>query len=85
MTDSSQTREKQDMKTKTLNKEKMILNIRGLSKGDRAYCGPFGTVQCTKAASESKTGKRMFKVSSSSKLTNRGNWTFKALKEAIGA
>ncbi len=73
------------MKTKILNKEKMIKNINGLGKGDRAYCGPFGTVQCTKSAAESKTGTRMFKVSASVKLTNRGNWTFKALKKAIGA
>lgn len=38
------------MKTKTLNKEAMIRNIRGLSLGDRAYCGPYGTITCTHAA-----------------------------------
>ena len=37
------------MKTKTLNKEAMIRNIRGLSLGDRAYCGPYGTITCTHA------------------------------------
>jgi len=73
------------MKTKTLSKQKMVLNIRGLSKGDRAYCGPYGTVTCVKAASESKSGKRMFKVTNSARLTNRGNWTYTALREAIGA
>lgn len=71
------------MKTKILSKQKMIANISGLGKGDRAYCGPYGTVQCTRAASETKSGKRMFTVSGSQKLTNRGNYTLKALREAI--
>ena len=71
------------MKIKTLNKTKMLANIGGLSKGDRAYCGPYGTVQCTKAASESKSGRRMFKVTGSRMIANRGNWTMRALREAI--
>lgn len=73
------------MKTKTLNKKQMLANICGLSKGARAYCGPFGTIQCTRAASETKSGNRMFTVSGSKKLVNRGNWTMKSLREAIGA
>jgi len=71
------------MKIKTLNKTKMLANIGGLSKGDRAYCGPYGTVQCTKAASESKSGRRIFKVTGSRMIANRGNWTMQALREAI--
>ena len=71
------------MKTKTLNKTKMLANIGGLSRGDRAYCGPYGTVQCTKAASESKSGRRIFKVTGSRMIANRGNWTMTALGEAI--
>lgn len=37
-------------KTKKLNREAMIRNINGLSIGDRAYCGPYGTVTCIKDA-----------------------------------
>lgn len=37
-------------KTKTLTREAMIKNIRGLSLGDKAYCGPYGTVTCTSMA-----------------------------------
>lgn len=71
------------MKIKTLNKSKTIANINGLSKGDKAYCGPYGTVQCVRSAAESKSGLRLFKVTGSVKLANRGNWTMKALREAI--
>lgn len=70
-------------RVKTLGKKQMLLNIGGLSKGDKAYCGPYGTIQCYKAASETRTGKRMFKVSGSQRLQNRGNWTMTALREAI--
>lgn len=41
-------------KTKTLTREAMIKNIRGLSLGDRAYCGPYGTVTCTHSACASE-------------------------------
>lgn len=34
-------------KMKALNKTAMLKNICGLSCGDRAYCGPYGTVTCT--------------------------------------
>ena len=37
-------------KTKSLNKEAMLKNINGLSLGDRAYCGPYGTIRCTHTA-----------------------------------
>lgn len=41
---------KKNSKTKTLNKTAMLKNICGLSIGDRAYCGPYGVVTCTKTA-----------------------------------
>lgn len=41
---------KKNSKTKTLNKTAMLKNICGLSIGDRAYCGPYGVVTCTKAS-----------------------------------
>jgi len=68
-------------KTKTLTNESMLRNINGLSLGDRAYCGPYGTVTCTKAAGEN--GTRRFKVSGSRLLRNGGNWTMKALRKAV--
>lgn len=37
-------------KVKTLTKESMLKNINGLSLGDKAYCGPYGTVVCTHSA-----------------------------------
>lgn len=76
------------MKTKNLTRESMIKNICGLSLGDRAYCGPYGTITCTHAASEWRPNAkvpRKFSVSGSIKLQNRGNWTMKALREAICA
>ena len=42
---------KSTMKTKALNREAMLKNINGLSVGDKAYCGPYGTVTCIKGAS----------------------------------
>ena len=42
---------KSTMKTKALNREAMLKNISGLSIGDKAYCGPYGTVTCIKGAS----------------------------------
>lgn len=71
------------MKTKTLNQKAMLANINGLSKGDRAYCGPYGTVTCTESAREAKNGVRRFKVSGSEKLRNGGNWTLANLRKAI--
>ena len=41
---------KKNSKTKALNKTAMLKNICGLSFGDRAYCGPYGIVTCTKSA-----------------------------------
>lgn len=38
------------MKTKKLNREAMLKNICGLSYGDKAYCGPYGTVTCISEA-----------------------------------
>lgn len=72
------------MKTKTLNKESMVRNISGLSIGDRAYCGPYGTVTCTKSA-DGIRGARRFKVANSKKLRNGGNWTCENLRKAIYA
>ena len=63
----------------------MLRNINGLTKGDVAYCGPYGTVTCTESAKESKSGVRKFKVSGSSRLRNGGNWTMNAIRRAITA
>lgn len=72
-------------KTKTLRKESVIANINGLSLGDRAYCGPYGTVTCTKKACSATKSPRRFKVANSTKLRNGGNWTMKTLRKAICA
>ena len=40
------------MKTKTLSNKSLIRNINGLSEGQKAYGGPYGTITCTKRASE---------------------------------
>ena len=72
-------------KTKTLRKESVIANINGLSLGDRAYCGPYGTVTCTKKACSVTKSPRRFKVANSTKLRNGGNWTMKTLRKAICA
>lgn len=69
-------------RTKTLTNESMIRNITGLSLGDRAYCGPYGTVTCTKAAGGVR-GARRFKVSGSRLIRNGGNWSMKTLRAAI--
>jgi len=69
-------------RTKTLSNESMLKNIQGLSLGDRAYCGPYGTVTCTKAANGTR-GARRFKVSGSRLIRNGGNWSIKTLRAAI--
>lgn len=71
------------MRKKMLGIKPMMRNICGLSEGDKAYCGPFGTVTCCCAAKNSQTGKRMFKVEGSLRLANRGNWTMDSLRKAI--
>lgn len=73
------------MKTKILNMTSTLKNINGLSKGDVAYCGPYGTVTCTESAKESKSGVRKFKVSGSKYLRNGGNWTMGTLRRAMTA
>lgn len=77
------------MKTKTLSREATLRNINGLSEGQRAYCGPYGTITCTNAAKyvgESVVyGSRRFKVTNSKKLRNGGNYSMKALRKAICA
>ena len=73
------------MKMKELSTSAMLRNINGLTKGDVAYCGPYGTVTCTESAQESKSGVRTFKVSGSSRLRNVGNWTMNAIRRAITA
>ena len=82
------------MRTKKLTRESMLKNINGLSLGDRAYCGPYGTITCTKAAGRTNTngtfahgtyGTRRFKVTNSTKIANGGNYSMKALRKAIVA
>lgn len=79
-------------KTKSLSKTAMIKNINGLSEGDRAYCGPYGTVTCVKRAmyvvnnngrAVCRRNSRKFKVTSSSKIYNGGNYTMRSLRKAI--
>ena len=72
-------------KTKTLSKNAMLRNINGLSLGDRAYCGPYGTVTCTKKACAATKSPRRFKVANSKKLRNGGNHTMKSIRKAIEA
>lgn len=74
------------MRTKTLTREAMLANINGLSVGQKAYCGPYGTVTCTSAASNWSPNPRVprkFAVSGSRKLANRGNWTMSQFRKAI--
>ena len=79
-------------RTKTLSRDAMIRNINGLSVGDRAYCGPYGTITCTKAASSLMSkglllkyvrGARRFKVTGSKKIANGGNYSMASLRKAI--
>lgn len=72
-------------RVKTLGKDAMLRNINGLSVGDKAYCGPYGTVTCTVSAKNSWTGKRTFKVTGSTKdeLANGGNWTYAGIRKAV--
>ena len=80
-------------KTKNMCKESVIANINGLSVGDRAHCGPYGIITCTKSATTftdgvsvyKKRGSRRFKVANSIYLRNGGNWTCAALRKAICA
>lgn len=83
-------------KTKKLNRNAMLRNINGLSLGDKAYCGPYGTIMCYRTAtrhipeakgivSKRVRGARRFTVSNSTKLRNGGNWTMTALRKAICA
>lgn len=75
-----------NIKTKELTKEAMLRNINGLSRGDKAYCGPYGTVKCISHASSKSPNasvSRKFSVSGSVMLQNRGNWTMSALRKAI--
>lgn len=70
-------------KTKTLARSAMLKNINGLSVGDRAYCGPYGTITCTKKACRATKTPRKFKVANSSKIHNGGSYTMKSLRKAI--
>ena len=72
-------------KTKTLDRKHMIANINGLSLGDRAYCGMYGTITCTKKACSATKSPRRFKVAHSSKIRNGGNHTMKSIRKAIEA
>lgn len=81
------------MRTKKLNKNAMVANINGLSLGDRAFCGPYGTVTCIKSARANAHGTaphrvygaRRFKVQNSTKIANGGNYSMAALRKAIFA
>lgn len=64
---------------------RILKNINGLSVGDRARCGRYGVVECYRSARQTKSGVRKFKVSGSTVLANRGNWTMSALREAFKA
>jgi len=70
------------MRSKALNMKAMLANIGGLSLGDRAYCGPFGTVTCVRPAWDDPAGVRRFKVEGGTRLPN-GVWTMKELRRAI--
>lgn len=87
---NNETESNTTMKNKILTREAMLRNIGGLSVGDRAYCGPYGTVRCTSAASDwvpNAKVPRKFSVSGNVNgvLQNRGNWTMAAIRKAIYA
>lgn len=69
------------MRIKNLTREAMLRNINGLSYGDKAYCGPYGTIKCV--TQKNIHGKRTFSVSGTKKLRTGGNWTMSALRKAI--
>lgn len=71
------------MKEKTISKKRALANIAGLGEGDRALCGPYGVVTCVKAASKTKTRRRVFAVSRTSLIRTRGRHTLRTLREAI--
>ena len=77
------------MRTKTLNRDATIKNINGLSLGDRAFCGPYGTITCTRSAvyigKSAVRGSRRFKVTNATKIRNGGNYSMAALRKAICA
>ena len=73
------------MKNKQMNKNAVIRNINGLSVGDRAYCGPYGTITCTEPSFCGLRNTRKFKVANSTKLHNGGNYTMQRLRKAISA
>ena len=78
------------MRTKKLNRKSVLANINGLSLGDRAYCGPYGTITCTKSATGSangtfQRGTRRFKVANSTKIANGGNYSMATLRNIISA
>ena len=89
MLERTRSKRKRKMRTKKLTRESTLKNINGLSEGDRAYCGPYGTITCTKGAmyiGESVVrGSRRFKVTNSLKIANGGNYSMKALRKAISA
>lgn len=79
-------RTKKERKDMTKNNEKNALrNINGLSEGDRAYCGKYGIITCTKRACRLTKSPRKFKVAKSSVLRNGGNWSYRKLREAINS
>ena len=75
------------MRTKMMTRKSTLRNINGLSEGDRAYCGPYGTVTCTKKAvyigESAVRNSRRFKVTGSKKIANGGNYSMRALRKAI--
>lgn len=70
-------------RVKRLTRKAMLANINGLSLGDRAYCGPYGTVTCVRAAG--KGGRRLFSVSGTDRLPKRRSWTIGEIREAVEA
>jgi hypothetical protein len=69
--------------TVTVDTNRILRNINGLSVGDRAHCGHYGIVECYAPAVPGRV--RKFKVSKSTVLSNRGNWDMTALRKAITA
>lgn len=70
-------------KTKKLNKTATLRNINGLSLGDRAYCGPYGTITCYAAYDKQTKTPRQFSVTGAAKLFNSTGWTMSQLRKHI--
>lgn len=70
--------------TTVLSNEDFLGKIRRLAVGKTVAHEKFGVVKCTRAAKDSKTGKRMFSVSKSTVAANRGGYTLDTICTAFG-